>query len=544
MIFENGHIYTLDEHQPQVEAVAVAGGKIIYAGTKKGLKRYQGDNTRMVDLHGQTMTPGFIESHGHFMAMGNSKLVLDLTTVHSYAELVDRVADAVSQTTPGEWIIGRGWHQSKWDSLPARVVKGFPVHDSLSAVSPDNPVLLYHASGHAGMANARAMEIAGVLPLDKEGVAPITMEGGEIIRDEQGNPTGLFNERAMGLISKNIPDASPESDAKAFRMAVENCWKNGITMFVDAGATRKEIELYQKKRKTDSLGVRMYAMLTGRDPALLDEWYVRGPQIDTAIWLTIRSIKLNCDGALGSRGAWLLEPYSDMPGEYGHETLPMSFVRDVSEKGLKYGFQVCSHAIGDRTNREVLDRYEQAFLNNPDRARDHRYRIEHAQHLSLQDIPRFGELHVIASMQAIHMSSDRSWAIDRLGERRIKEGAYVWRKLMDSGAIICNGTDVPVEPIDPIACFYASVTRKSLDGTPEGGYEPDQKMTRQEALQSYTSNAAYAAFQEGVLGSIETGKLADFTVFSQDIMTVPEEELLSTRIAMTVINGKIVYAHE
>ncbi len=237
----------------------------------------------------------------------------------------------------------------------------------------------------------------------------------------------------------------------------------------------------------------------------------------------------------------MLEPYTDRPDHYGHETLPMSVVSEVSENGLKYGFQVCSHAIGDRANQEILDRYETAIKNNPDAATDHRFRIEHAQHLHPDDIPRFGELGVIPAMQAIHMASDRPWAIDRLGEKRIVEGAYVWKKLLDSGARIVNGTDVPVEPINPITCFYASVARKTLQGTPPGGYEPDQRMTREEALRSYTIDAAYGAFMEDLVGSIEPGKLADFTVFSQDIMKVPEEEILNTEIAMTILDGNIVY---
>ncbi len=541
MVISGGTIYTMDSASPVVEAVAVANNKIIYAGPAEGLQQFITENTKQVDLEGKTMTPGWVEGHGHFMGMGYNKLDLDLIDVRSYQEMVDRVQEAVANAQPGEWIVGRGWHQSKWNMPAEEMVKGFPTNDGLNEVSPDNPVVLRHASGHALIANDKAMEVAGVLPMSTENMQNMELEGGEIIRDEMGNPTGIFNERAMGLLAKNTPENTPERQAKAFSLAVQNCWENGITAFHDAGVGRETIELYRGYEAKDSLGVRLYVMVTGFEPDYVEEWFQRGPQIDSTGWLTIRSVKLNCDGALGSRGAWLLEPYTDRAGHYGHETLPMSVVADMAEKGLKYGFQICSHAIGDRANQEILDRYEAAFTANSEAAADHRYRIEHAQHLHPDDIPRFGELGVIPAMQAIHMASDRPWAIDRLGEQRIVEGAYVWQKLLKSGARIVNGTDVPVEPINPIASFYASVARKTLEGTPEGGYEPDQRMTREEALRSYTLDASYGAFMEDLTGSIEVGKLADFTVLDRDIMTVPENEILNTQVAMTIVDGHIVY---
>jgi predicted amidohydrolase YtcJ len=282
-------------------------------------------------------------------------------------------------------------------------------------------------------------------------------------------------------------------------------------------------------------------MVSGRDRELVYEWLSRGPEIDTASWLTIRSIKLNCDGALGSRGAWLLEPYSDRKDFSGMATISMDTVLKISREALKHGFQVCSHAIGDRANKEILDRYEIAIRENPSQSVDHRFRIEHAQHLSPSDIPRFATLGVIPAMQAIHMSSDRPWAIERLGEKRIVEGAYMWQSLVKSGARIVNGTDAPVEPLNPIPSFYASVTRKTLKGDPAGGYEPDQKLTRDQALRSYTIDAAYGAFEENIKGSIETGKLADFTIFSKDIMTVSEQEILTTEVFMVIVGGKVAY---
>jgi predicted amidohydrolase YtcJ len=542
LVIYGGKIYTVNDQQPLVEAVAVTGDKIVSAGNEAEIKKYIGENTRVIDLKGKTMTPGFIEGHGHILGVGYNELNLDLMNVKSYEELVEQVKRAVEKAQPGQWIVGRGWHQDKWDKKPDKLVKGFQTHHLLSAVSPDNPVFLRHASGHAAIANAKAMEIAGVNVLSVEKLQrDVSQDGGEVIRDEQGNPTGIFNERAMSLVAQHIPDNTAESDTQALGLAIQACFRNGITSFHDAGASRENIELFHQFKKDGKLGVRIYAMITGYDSALIREWFQRGPEIDSGYFLTIRSIKLNCDGALGSRGAWLLEPYTDRPDTYGMFTYRMEDVLTVSREALKYGFQVCSHAIGDRANREILDRYETAFRENPGQAKDHRFRIEHAQHLHPSDISRFAKLGVIPAMQAIHLSSDRPWAIDRLGEKRIREGAYVWQSLLKSGAKIVNGTDAPVEPLNPIPCFYASVTRKTLKAEPAGGYEPNEKMTREQALRSYTLDAAYGSFEEKVKGSIETGKLADFTILDQDIMTVQEDSILNTTVAMTIVGGKVVY---
>ncbi len=542
MVIKNGSIYTVNDSQPMAEAIAVSNGRIVFVGTSAEVDAHVGEGTEVIDLEGKTLTPGLIEGHGHMMGLGFNELNLDLNQIANYNEMVEMVAEAVRNAQPGDWITGRGWHQSKWDETPEEVVKGFQTHKKLSEVSPDNPVFLRHASGHAGFANAKAMEIAGVNQLSVESFSEDLVDGGEIITDDLGNPTGVFNERAMGLITKYVPETTEERNEQALELAIKACHRNGITSFHDAGAGQGTIDLMKKFKSEGKLKVRMYVMLTGRDPELLETWFERGPEFDTTDnLLTIRSIKLNADGALGSRGAWLLAEYTDRPNHFGHETMPMDFVLDVSQKGLEHGFQVCTHAIGDRTNQEVLDRYEQAFNENPEGAANHRFRIEHAQHLHPNDIPRFGQLKVIPAMQAIHMASDRPWAIDRLGEQRIVDGAYVWKKLLESGAIIVNGTDVPVEPINPIPSFYASVSRRTLKGMPEGGFEPDQKMTREEALRSYTLDAAYGEFAENVKGSIEVGKLADFTVFTKDIMTVSEDELLTTEVAMTIIGGEIVY---
>lgn len=541
LLIHGGPIYTVDSTQTMVEAVATKDNKILFAGSLAEAEAYQNEQTQIIDLQGRTMTPGLIEGHGHFMGLGYNELNLDLIHTTSYQEIVDAVAQAVKSAEPGEWITGRGWHQSKWDALPEDAVNGFQTHYKLSEVSPDNPVYLRHASGHAGFANAKAMEIAGLTALDKEGVNKFEVKGGEVMMDNLGSPTGIFNERAMTLITQHIPETTPEKSIKAFELAVAACHRNGITGFHDAGIGRETIALYNQMKDEDKLGIRMYAMLTGWDKELLEEWYEKGPVVDPDHLFTIRSVKLNCDGALGSRGAWLLEAYSDRPDHFGHETLPMEFVKETALNGLQNGFQVCAHAIGDRANREILDRYEAAFDELPELRADHRFRIEHAQHLHPEDIPRFAGLGVIPAMQAVHMSSDRPWAIDRLGEKRIKEGAYMWQDLLRSGIPIVNGTDVPVEPLNPIASFYASISRKTLKGLPEEGYEPEQKMTRDQALRSYTLDAAYGAFEEAIKGSITPGKLADFTIYDQDLMTVPESDVLKTQVVMTIFNGKIVY---
>lgn len=535
-----GTIYTVNEKQPTVEAVVVRGDKIEFAGSEKEAREWIGDSTEVIDLKGKIMTPGFIEGHGHIMGIGNGELNLDLMGVTSFEELVEKVRIAASNAKPGQWILGRGWHQDKWTTKPDDMVKGFPSHAALSKVSPDNPVFLSHASGHMSLVNGKAMELAGVNQLSVESLNKNSQEGGEIIRDKNGNPTGLFNENAMSLITRYIPSSDEETRDMALTLAIKACHRNGITSFHDAGAERTSIDLFKKFKSENRLNVRLYVMITGRDRGLVHEWLNKGPETDPDNVLTIRSIKLNCDGALGSRGAWLLEPYSDRTDFSGMATLPMDTVLETSRQALKAGFQVCSHAIGDRANREILDRYEMAFKENSE-VKDHRFRIEHAQHLHPDDIPRFGQLGVIPAMQAIHMSSDRPWAIDRLGEKRIKEGAYMWQSLLKSGAHIVNGTDAPVEPLNPIPCFYASVTRMTLKGEPAGGYEPEEKMTREQALRSYTLDAAYGAFEEKIKGSIEPGKLADFTIFSSDIMTVPDMDILKTEVMMTIVGGKVVF---
>jgi len=537
-IFINGNIYTV-ANTSKIEAVAVRNGKIMDIGTSEEILLLKGNKARIIDLSGKTMTPGLIDSHAHFMGVGYAKLDLDLMGISSYEELVDKVKEKVSTLEPGVWVLGRGWHQDKWDSISAPVIHGFPTHELLSKASPDNPVYLRHASGHAGLANANAMKIAGV------NASTEFHDGGEVFKDEKGNPTGIFNETAQSLIGKHIPENDPKRDQRAFEEAVKECLLNGITSFHDAGVNFNTIDLYKKNLEEGNLKLRLYAMLSGSNSKLLDHYFEKGPEIGLGNdFLTIRSIKLYSDGALGSRGAWLLEPYSDMHGEVGHSTTPIEEIYQVCESALENGFQICTHAIGDRANQEVLNQYQKAFEKTECNSSDFRFRIEHAQHLHPEDIPRFNELGVIPAMQAIHMSSDRPWAIDRLGKQRIEDGAYVWQKLLQSGATVINGTDAPVEPVNPINCFYASVTRKTLTGIPPGGFEPNQKMTRAQALKSYTLDAAFGAFEEDIKGSIEVGKYADFTIFDQDIMEVADNQILDTKVIMTIVNGEIVFSDD
>lgn len=534
-VFINGLIYTLDSNQPKAEAVAILDGKIQSVGNNETIKKFAGDKTEIIDLNGKFMTPGFIEGHAHFMGVGYASINLDLSDISSFEELIEKVENETAQLESGSWIVGRGWHQDKWDSISAPIVHGFPVHRNLSLVTPNHPVYLKHASGHAALANAKAMELAGV------NMKTEFVDGGEIIKDQDGQPTGIFNEAAQSLVERVIPANDPLMDQRAYEAAQQICLENGITSFHDAGIDQQTIDLYKKNLENRSAKIRLYAMLSGSDSTLLSNYYKLGPETGLGDdRLTIRSIKVYSDGALGSRGAWLLEDYEDMEGEFGHAIMPMGLLSDICDKAIETGFQVCTHAIGDRANREVLDQYESAFSRNSNNG-DLRFRIEHAQHLNPADIPRFSQLGVLPAMQAIHMSSDRPWAIDRLGSKRIVEGAYVWQDLLKSGAKIVNGTDAPVEPIDPIACFFASVTRKTLKGKPPEGYEPIQKMSRLQALRSYTLDAAYGAFEERIKGSIEAGKMADFTVFDSDIMTIPEEQILNSKVVMTVIGGEVVF---
>jgi len=538
LVLTNGRIVTVDDQRPDAQAMAVSRDRVEALGTADEIKRLIGPNTKVIDLRGQLAIPGFIESHGHFTGVGGAQLQLNLMNVDSWDKIVAMVAEAVSHAKPGQWIYGRGWHQEKWTSRPEPNVEGFPTHASLDKVSPNNPVLLVHASGHAAFANGKAMELSGV---KRSTESPA---GGEILRDKDGDATGLMRERAQGLIKRGAGEPVPtkeEQDARArkeLELAAKESLSKGITTFEDAGSPLATIDLMKKMVDEQALGIRLWVMV--RQPNEIIGPKLAGyKMIDYGDGhLTVRAIKRQIDGALGSRGAWLLAPYSDKPDSSGLATEPVADIEQTAKLAIASGFQLCVHAIGDRGNREVLDIFERTFKANPGK-KDLRWRVEHAQHLSAQDIPRFGALGVIASMQGIHCTSDAPYVLERLGAARAKEGAYVWQKLMKSGALIANGTDAPVEDVDPIPNYYASVSRKLKDGSV---FYPDQRMSRMEALESMTINGAYAAFEEGNRGSLKPGKYADITVLSKDILTIAEDEIPAAKVTYTIVGGKVLYS--
>lgn len=539
LILHSGKIVTVDERLGTVQALAARGGRILAVGSNDEVRKLAGKDTRIINLFGKLAVPGFIEGHGHFTGVGNATLILDLSKVDNWDEVVDMVAKAAQHTPKGEWIVGRGWHQEKWSKQPAGSVKGFPPHDSISAATPDNPVALTHASGHASFFNQKAMEMAGV---DANTVSPA---GGEIIKNAKGEPIGVFSETAAGLVSRARSGRgirrSREAQRKDLRqkieLAVADCLKKGVTSFQDAGSDFATVDMFRELAEAGELGVRLWVMIRTSNRQLENRIH-NYRMVDVGDhFLTVRALKRSIDGALGSRGAWLLEPYSDEPESAGLETATVASVQRMAEIGLKHGFQICVHAIGDRANREVLDIYEKVWGAEHD-GQKLRWRIEHAQHIHPADIPRFGKLGVIASMQGVHCTSDAPYVVPRLGEERAAAGAYVWQKLLQSGAVVTNGTDAPVENVDPIASFYASVTRKTKSGE---AFYPDQAMSRMEALRSYTMSCAYAAFEEDTKGSLTPGKLADVVVLSQDLMTIPDDKILDTRVAMTIVGGKVVY---
>jgi hypothetical protein len=533
LVLINGRILTLERAQPEVQAIAIRDDRIYALGTRAQIKQYVGPSTETIDLQGRLAIPGFIESHGHFMGVGEMKMELDLTTAKSWDDIVAMVGEAAKKAKPGEWIRGRGWHQEKWTARPEPNVEGFPTHASLDKVSPNNPVVLTHASGHATFVNGQALRASNITSATK------SPAGGEILMDASGAPTGLLRESADSLVHEPaLSPADAEARArKALQLADKEALSKGITTFEDAGSPLATIDLMKKMVDERALGVRLWVMVRQPNDVIAPK-LKQYRMIDYGEGhLTVRAIKKQIDGALGSRGAWLLEPYTDKPDSTGLNTTPVEDIAETARLAMANNFQLCVHAIGDRANRETLDIYEHAFLANPTK-KNLRWRIEHAQHLSAADIPRFGKLGVIASMQGIHCTSDAPFVLARLGPKRAEEGAYVWQKLIKTGAMIANGTDAPVEDVDPIANFYASVTRRLKDGTV---FYPDQRMTRMEALRSLTTNGAYAAFEETNRGTLRKGKYADITVLSKDIMKVPESEIPTAKVDYTIVAGKVAY---
>jgi hypothetical protein len=539
MVLHNGKIATVDAAKPHAEAIAIRGDVIAAVGTNEEIERYIGESTQVIDLAGMLAVPGLIEGHGHFTGLGEAKMNLDLTRAANWDEITAMVAEAVKKTKPGDYILGRGWHQEKWDRKPSPAVEGFPVHDSLSRISPVNPVLLTHASGHATFANSKAMALAGITRRTPN------PPGGEILHDSRGNPIGIFRETASGLLrkayaevrSKRTPEEVQAEARKVVELAVKECLSKGITTFHDAGASFETIDLYRKIAEEGALGIRLWVMIR-EDNKSLESNLAKYRMIDSGgKHLTVRAIKVTLDGALGSRGAWLLEPYADSATSTGLNTVRIEDLKQTARLAIQNDVQLCVHAIGDRANRETLNVYEEAFLAFPDK-KDLRWRIEHAQHLNASDIPRFGALGVIPAMQGIHCTSDAPYVPARLGPQRAEEGAYVWQKLMKTGAIISNGTDTPVEDINPIASYHATVSRKLKDGSV---FYADQRMSRDEALKSYTWNAAYSGFEENGKGSLSPGKLADITVLSKDILTIPEDEIPTASVKYTIVGGRVMY---
>ncbi len=540
MILRNGKIVTVDEAIGEVQAIAIRGDRILAVGSNAQMKALTDDSTMIIDLQGKLAIPGFIEGHGHFTSLGLAKMNLDLMAVRNWGEVIEMVAAAVAKASPGEWIVGRGWHQEKWDEAPRGAVEGFPTHHGVSGVSPDNPVFLSHASGHASFANKKAMDLAGI------SAATPDPPGGEILRDDHGQPIGIFRERASALLSRaqsvsGDRENTTDLTRRAIELATKECLSKGVTSFQDAGSSFSVINTFAEMADSGELGIRLWVMI--REPnasirANIDRY--KALQRVGNNYLTVGGIKRSIDGALGSRGAWLLEPYADSAQSTGLATATLEDVTETAQIAIENGLQLCVHAIGDRANREVLNIFEKTFAANPQR-KDLRWRIEHAQHLHPADIPRFGQLGVIASMQGIHCTSDAPWVLARLGYERANGGAYVWQKLMQSRAIVTNGTDTPVEDVSPIASYYATVSRRLNDGSV---FFADQRMSRMEALRSYTIHAAYAAFEDDLKGTLTPGKLADIVVLSQDILSIAEDEIPHTNVEMTIVGGKIAYRRE
>ena len=539
LVFTNGVVATADSARPTAQAIAVRGDRVAAVGTTQEIQAYVGEKTKVIDLAGRFAMPGLIESHAHFTGVGEAKMQLELMGTRTWDEIVAMVAEAAKKAQPGAWIVGRGWHQEKWERPPSPAVEGFPTEALLSKAAPDNPVLLTHASGHATIANRKAMELAG---LTSKTANPA---GGEILKDAKGEPTGVLRETASNLVGRayaralaaRTPEQVERDNDREVELAIEEFLSKGITAVHDAGASFADVDRFKRFADAGRLRLRLYVMLSESNERLKAQG-AKYRMVDAGNGhLTVRAIKRLADGALGSRGAWLLEPYADLPGSTGLNTYPMDQLAETARFAAENGFQLCVHAIGDRANRETLNVYEAAYKAHPDQ-KEMRWRIEHAQHIAASDIPRFGALGVIPSMQGIHCTSDAPYVLARLGPARAAEGAYPWQKLMKSGAVIPNGTDAPVEAVDPLPGYHALVARRQKNGEVFFG---DQAMSREEALKSYTLNGAYAAFEEKARGSLTPGKYADITVLSADITRVPEAEIEKAQVLYTVVNGKIEY---
>ena len=540
LVLRNGRIVTVDGQSPQVSALAIKGDRITAVGNDRDMLRFTGRKTQVIDLKGMLAIPGFIEGHGHFYSLGASLMELELRYTNNWDAIISLVAEEVKKLKPGTWIIGRGWHQDKWDAKPQPNVGGLPFHHKLSAVSPQNPVFLSHTSGHGVFINKAAMQAAGISRIS------VDPSGGEIVRDEYGEPIGMLREYAAQPVREALAAYKAQRTLKEIEadmrqqvlLAAQNAIENGITSFQDMGSTWEELDHLKIMAEEGNLPIRLYMAV--QEPAVEMEEKLANYRLlgYGNNFLTIRCIgEKVLDGALGTHGGWLLEPYNGLPRSYGLNVTPIPEIRHSAELAIKHDYQLAIQGIGDRAARELFNIYEEQFNLHPEK-QDHRWRIEHAQVTHPDDLPRYAALGVIPGTQGIFACSDGPWVLDRLGAKRTKERGYIFRSMAESGALIMNGTDPPVEEISPIASFHCSITRKLPDGSI---FQPEQRLTREQALRSYTINNAYAAFEEDIKGSITPGKLADITVLSKDIMTVPEEDILGTEIVYTIIGGEVKY---
>jgi predicted amidohydrolase YtcJ len=528
LILHHARIYTADGANTIADAIALRDDRIVRAGSDADVLKLRAASTRVIDLGGATVLPGLHDAHGHFTGLGAFLQSLNLRGTTSYQQIVDRVRERVAKAKPGEWIVGRAWDQNDWADTR------FPTHEALSTVSPNNPVYLTRVDGHAGLANRAAMAMAGLTS------ATADPAGGRIIRGANNEPTGVLIDNAQALVSSRIPPATDRQLEEQILLADQEMRRLGITTVHDAGTDSRTVDAYTRLIDAGRLKTRLYVMRRG-SLASLQPFFAKGPVVDYARHhMAVRAIKIVADGALGSRGAAMLEPYDDEPGSRGLLTTPPEEIYAQTLAASKAGFQTAVHAIGDRANRIVLDTFERVQREVPG-ARALRMRVEHAQILDATEIPRFAALGVIASMQATHATSDMPWVPVRIGRARMEEGAYVWRKILATGAVIANGSDFPVEEPDPMRGLYAAITRQDASGQPRDGWMADQRMTRQEALLSFTKSAAFAAHMESLTGSLESGKLADLIVLSSDVMRVPPADILKATVRMTIVGGEVVY---
>lgn len=540
LVLTNGNVVTVDEQRPVAEAIAVTDGLVTAVGDTAEIALYIGDSTEVIDLEGQTAIPGLIEGHGHYTSFGGSLMILDFRYAKSFAEIVSMVEEATSSTPAGEWIIGRGWHQDKWEVREDVLVEGLPLHDSLSAVTPDHPVMLIHTSGHGVFVNQRAMSL---VEMDSNTEAP---EGGEIVRDESGNATGMMRESAQDVFrqafsghqGRRPAGVAEEEMRRMVRLAGEESLRHGITSFQDLGTSFAEVDLLKKMADEGNLPIRLW-MAFEEQAADMDGRLADYKMIGYGDnFLTVRAIgEKVLDGALGTHGGWLLEPYADLPRSHGLNVVPIEEIEYSARLAIENDYQLAIQGIGDRAYRELLNIYEAEFARHPEKS-DLRWRIEHAQVIHPDDIDRTVALGVIPAVQGIFACSDGPWVVDRLGEERTLERGYVFNTLAEAGLVPTNGTDPPVDEIDPIASFHCSVTRILPDGT---RFQPQEVYSRERALYSYTMGNAIAAFEEDIKGSLTPGKLGDITVLSQDLLTVPDDEIMATEIVMTIVGGEVKY---